>query len=204
MKRHTLAGGAWIDEDRTWLASDEANAMLRDLIANESWGQYPIKVFGKDVMQPRLITWAGDLPYRYSSQTLEPRAASPLLAQLTERVSEVAGVPFNHVLLNRYRDGKDHMGYHADDERELGLNPVIAAISLGATRRFILHQKKNRRRQRRYRLVHGSLLVMGGTIQHTWRHALPGCNTCSEPRINLTFRRLLGPPGWRSFRDGPM
>ena len=76
MKRHTLAGGAWIDEDRTWLASDEANAMLRDLIANESWGQYPIKVFGKDVMQPRLITWAGDLPYRYSSQTLEPRAAS--------------------------------------------------------------------------------------------------------------------------------
>ena len=198
MKRHVLAGGAWIDEDRSWLSQDDADAILGDLIAQESWGQYPIKVFGKDVMQPRLITWAGDLPYRYSSQTLAPRGYSPLVADLTRRVSEAVGVGFNHVLLNRYRNGKDHMGYHADDERELGLNPVIAALSLGVTRRFVLHQKKNRRKQRRYRLVHGSLLVMGGTIQHTWRHAVPKMSAVQGERINLTFRYLLGPPGCRS------
>jgi len=152
-------------------------------------------------MQPRLIAWAGDVGYRYSGQTLEPRPLTPTVAALMQGAVEATGTPFNHVLLNRYRDGMDMMGRHADNEPELGKDPLIAAISLGASRPFVLWPKDKRAKtkdKKRIELRHGQLLVMGGNIQHTWRHGVPRVAGLKEERINLTFRRLMGPPGWRS------
>jgi alkylated DNA repair dioxygenase AlkB len=114
---------------------------------------------------------------------------------------------FNHAVLNRYRDGGDHMGWHADDERELGQDPLIAALSLGAVRPFQLSPKRKRRTVRTLNLASGSLLVMGGALQHTWYHGVPVDRSASGERINLTFRKLLGPPGevpdWRPPRRPP-
>jgi alkylated DNA repair dioxygenase AlkB len=141
-----------------------------------------------------LIAWAGALPYRYSGQTLEPRAFSPALAALRDGVSERCQVDFNHLLVNRYRDGNDSMGLHADAEPELGPNPVVASLSLGASRRFVVRHKKNREDRCDLELCHGSLLVMGGTMQHHYRHGLPRTARPVGQRINVTFRRLLRAP----------
>jgi len=179
-----------------------ADALLTELIDTEPWEHRAIVVFGREIMQPRLISWAGQLAYKYSGQTLEPRELSPTLAGLCHEVSAATGTHFNHLLLNRYRDGQDHIGYHADNEPELGRDPLIASLSLGARRRFLL-KRKDHRRSKRLSLEHGSLLVMGGTLQHTWRHAVPKMARCEEERINITFRRLMGPPGWRAGPQRP-
>ncbi len=201
-RRDALPGDAWIDYESGWIPSEDAAALLASFISELPWEQRPINVFGREVMQPRLISWGGELPYRYSGQTLEPRPIHPVLLPLTDAVRERVGVPFNHVLLNRYRDGRDHLGWHADDERELGRDPVIAAVSLGAARRFVLHRKKKRSQKRNYVLGPGSLLVMGGACQHTWRHSVPKMLAVKRERINLTFRWLGGPPGWRPSSVG--
>src|SRR6185369_2643492 len=117
----------------------ELFAAMRDELA---WTEREIVLFGRRVLQPRLIAWAGELPYRYSGQTLEPRAATPTVAALMARVSAAVGVAFDHLLANRYRDGRDSMGLHADDEPELGLDPTVATLSLGATRRFVLKPRR--------------------------------------------------------------
>jgi len=197
LERTELPADAWVDYDPHWISEDQASALLQELIDGLAWEQRPIKVFNKEILQPRLLAWAGELPYHYSGQTLEIRPLAGRLAELTRAASEAVGVDFNHVLLNRYRDGRDHMGFHADNERELGRQPVIAALSVGAKRKFVLARKRNRRQKRHYMLHSGSLLVMGGACQHTWRHCVPKMTQVTGERINLTFRLLKGPPGWR-------
>ena len=192
----SLGAGAWYRYEPGWLGVSEGAALQAALTEQVAWEARSIRMFGKEILQPRLVGWAGGLPYRYSGQTLEPREAPPVLAALVARVSSEVQVPFNHVLLNRYRDGQDHMGRHADDEPELGREPVIAALSLGASRRFRL-EKKGKRVKRTQLLANGSLLVMGGTMQHRWYHAVLKEPGCREERINVTFRWLKGPPGWR-------
>ena len=191
-----LGAGAWYSYEPGWMPSDEATALQRGLTESVQWEHRSIRMFGKEIPQPRLVGWAGELPYRYSGQTLEPREAPTVLAELLVRICDEVGVSFNHVLLNRYRSGADHMGRHADDEPELGREPVIAALSLGATRRFRM-EKKGKRVRRTQKLAHGSLLVMGGTMQHRWYHAVMKESGCERERINVTFRRLEGPPGFR-------
>lgn len=193
-----LRDGAWLVHDRAWLPPDAADALLAALRDEVCWESRAIVALGRPVLQPRLVGWAGELPYRYSGQTLEPRPPGPALQALWGQVEASCGRPFNHVVLNRYRDGRDHMALHADNEPELGRCPLIAAISLGCPRPFVLEPKDRRARKARRRLLleHGSLLVMGGRTQHTWRHAVPRRDTPDE-RINVTFRWLHGPPGWR-------
>src|SRR4249920_3422250 len=121
--RILLSHGAWLEHDPEWLSPEEAGlavAALRDELA---WEQREIVLFGRRVLQPRLIAWAGDLGYRYSGQTLEPRDFTPTARRLLERVCAETGESFNHVLVNRYRSGDDSMGLHADDEPELGRDP---------------------------------------------------------------------------------
>lgn len=195
--RSDIGDGAWIAYVDDWLTPKEADQLWVALIADVVWSQRSIVLFGRDVLQPRQIGWGGDLPYRYSGRSLEPRPMPEVLAGLCARMASEVGVPFNHALLNRYRDGLDHMGFHADDERELGRNPVIAGVSLGATRTFVMTPKLDRRCRRTWPLRHGSLFVMGGTCQHTWRHAVPKQLSVRGERVNITVRRLLGPPGWR-------
>jgi alkylated DNA repair dioxygenase AlkB len=206
--RVELESGAWVTLTEGWLSADEGGAIYECMLRELSWEQRFIVLFGKRVLQPRLIAWAGELPYRYSGQTLEPRAWPEHVRGLLERVNEATEAGFNHVLANRYRDGKDSMGYHADAEPELGLDPIVATVSLGAARRFLLRRHERRqasmcddvRRPRREApltllLTQGSLLVMGGTCQRHYRHAIPRENVVpAGERISLTFRRLLAAP----------
>ena len=118
--RISLAADAWLDFEPGWLSAEEAARCLAAVRAEVTWARREIVLYGKRIMQPRLVGWAGDVPYRYSGQTLEPRPFTETVHALTGRVNEFAGTRFNHVLLNRYRDGHDNMGMHADDEPELG------------------------------------------------------------------------------------
>lgn len=206
MRRFELESGAWVTLTEGWLEPAEGAAIFECMLHELRWEQRFIVLFGKRVLQPRLIAWAGELPYRYSGQTLEPRAWPGVVRGLLERVNETTAAGFNHVLINRYRDGRDGMGYHADAEPELGLDPVVATLSLGAPRRFWLRRHRGRanvcvrEQQRReaplvLQLEQGSLLVMGGTCQRHYRHAIPRENTRpAGERISLTFRRLLAAP----------
>ena len=202
MEHIPLRDGAWLDYDESWLAPDEAHALMTCLREELVWEERPIIAQGKEVLQRRLIAWAGELPYRYSGQTLEPRTPTETLRGLMERIEAFVGHPFNHAVLNLYRDGRDHMSMHADNEPELGRDPTIASLSLGAARRFVLKPKDKRARKDIWRrsLPSGSLLVMGGRMQHTWRHGVPQMSSLKEERINLTLRLLKGEPGWREPR----
>jgi alkylated DNA repair dioxygenase AlkB len=193
--RSVLASGAWLDHEPSWLARGEADALSRAVSEELAWEQRAIVLFGRSVLQPRLIAWAGDVGYRYSGQTLEPRPFPPCLSDVCDRVRRRAGIPFNHVLANRYRDGRDSMGLHADDEPELGPDPVVATVSLGATRRFVLKsRRKTTAGSRQIDLDHGSLLVMGGTCQRHYVHGVPRQAGVDGERISLTFRWLQRSP----------
>jgi alkylated DNA repair dioxygenase AlkB len=193
--RVDLGGGAWLEYGPDFLSAAEADRVLASLRDELTWEAREIVLFGRRVRQPRLIAWAGSPGYRYSGQTLEPREPTPSTAILMARVGEHTGVPFNHVLLNRYRDGADSIGLHADDEPELGRDPVVATLSLGATRRFVLKpRRKSLGTSRSLDVRHGSLLVMGGTCQRHYVHGVPRQSDAAGERISLTFRRVRRAP----------
>lgn len=179
--------------DPHWLPAGEADALLRDLLATVPWETHRIRLFGREVDSPRLSCWIGDphAAYTYSGTRFEPKPWPDALRSIRARVAAACGVEFNSVLANLYRDGRDAMGWHRDDERELGPQPVIASLSLGATRRFVLKHVADPSRRRAIDLAPGSLLVMRGETQRHYRHALPRTATPVRPRINLTFRRIL-------------
>jgi alkylated DNA repair dioxygenase AlkB len=188
--RIDLDPGSWLElEDDFW---PDAAALLATLQAELRWEQREIVLFGRKVMQPRLIAWAGQVPYRYSGQTLEPRPFTPSVARVMEAVRRRAETPFDHVLVNRYRDGQDSMGLHADAELELGSNPRVATLSLGATRRFVL-KPRERAPARAFDLRSGSLLVMGGACQSRFRHGIPRQPAVRDERVSLTFRWIRNP-----------
>ncbi|MGI9291783.1 MAG: alpha-ketoglutarate-dependent dioxygenase AlkB family protein [Gammaproteobacteria bacterium] len=180
-----------------FLSADQAAACLHILLQEIDWRHDSVRVFGRSHPIPRRHQWYADegLMYRWSGITLQPLSWFPALNELRSQVSAAAGCDFNSVLCNLYRDGNDSMGWHADDEPELGEQPVIASLSLGAARDFQLRRKGQEQKQRRvartFTLTPGSLLLMQGNSQRDWLHALPKRKRVSEPRINLTFRRIL-------------
>lgn len=189
--RIELDGGAWLEYLPAWIHAPDADRLLAALRDELAWEHREIVMFGRRVLQPRLIAWAGSPGYRYSGQTLEPRAPTPTTAALMTRVVEHTRVRFNHVLINRYRDGADSIGLHADDEPELGRDPIVATLSLGATRRFVLKPRRARfGPSRSLDVDHGSLLVMGGTCQRRYVHGVPRQSGAVGERISLTFRHL--------------
>jgi len=141
---------------------------------------------------PRLIAWYGEpeAVYTYSGVRHVPMPFTPELAVIRARIEELSGAPFNSALANLYRDGRDGMGWHADNEAELGRNPVIASVSLGATRRFTLRHRRRKGLTEALDLEPGSLLVMEGETQHHWLHALPKTTRPVGERINLTYRLI--------------
>lgn len=168
----------------------ESDEFFERLKEEPSWKQEPIKLFGKTIMQPRLTALYGDpkLPYGYSGIKMIPHPFSPTLLAIKARIESLAGVKFTHVLLNRYRDGKDSMGWHRDNEKELGINPVIASVSFGAARDFHLRLYDTKSEKLTLNLSHGSLLIMKGLTQHHWEHQIPKRANLVGERINLTFR----------------
>ena len=180
-------------EARLWpsaLRPDEAGELFAELRRTIDWQQESILMFGRRVLVPRLVAWHGDpgTSYTYSGTLHQPLPWTSPLARIRDRVSELSCARFNAVLLNLYRDGRDGMGWHADDEAELGRDPVIASVSLGATRRFCLRHRKRRNLKLDLPLAPGSLLCMAGATQHHWVHALPKTRAAVGERINLTFR----------------
>jgi alkylated DNA repair dioxygenase AlkB len=177
--------------DQAFFSPAESDRLFRQLSEQIAWRQEKIRLCGKEFNQPRLTAWYGDAgaSYTYSNLTLQPLAWLAPLAEIRERCSEAARTQFNSVLLNLYRDGQDSMGWHQDNEPELGANPVIASVSFGATRQFQFRHKKRRDLNVvSLELTHGSLLLMKGTTQHHWRHQVPKSSKVAEARINLTFR----------------
>lgn len=177
------------------VSTGESAALLAALTDGVAWQRQSITLFGKTYRQPRLIGWMGDpgCTYRYSGTRWQPQPWHPLVADLRERIAAATGATFNSVLLNLYRDGRDSMGFHADDEPELGPEPVIASLSLGAERPLHFRPRRNREEPtRRFPLADGSLLLMRGATQAHWHHAIPKTRRPIGPRLNLTFRRILG------------
>jgi len=184
--------GADLAFDPHWLSTPGADALLATLQAEVPWEVHRLRLFGREVASPRLSCWIGDpeAVYVYSGTRFTPHPWPPVLQALRARLADALGTGFNSVLANLYRDGRDAMGWHSDDEPELGPAPVIASLSLGATRRFVLKARDGNAHRLALELPHGSLLVMRGATQHHYRHALPRTARPVGPRINLTFRRI--------------
>jgi alkylated DNA repair dioxygenase AlkB len=193
VRRWNLDDGGALTLHEDWLAPAAAAQLFGMLLEEIDWKQRSIRMMGREVLQPRLTAWYGDAAYTYSGVTLAPLPWMPLLSELRDHLIADVGECFNSVLCNMYRTGADSMGLHSDDEKELGPRPVIASVSLGAARRFVLRHKRKREPPVTVELTHGSLLVMGGTAQAFWKHAVPKDPSATGPRINLTFRRILGP-----------
>lgn len=169
------------------------DAILRQLIADVPWRQENIVVWNKMYAQPRLTAWYGDSDsyYTYSGIRLAPLPWADLLLEIKKRIEIVAAESFNSVLLNYYRDNRDSMGFHSDDEPELGARPAIASLSLGEERTFILkHRQKKSVKSVRLRLASGSLLLMKGETQRYWKHRIAKETRPCGARVNLTFRRI--------------
>jgi alkylated DNA repair dioxygenase AlkB len=185
--------GADLAWDPQWLSPGAAGDLFERLQAGIDWQTHRIRLFGRWVDSPRRSCWIGDpgARYRYSGADFEPHPWPAALAGVRERLAEELGGPFNSVLANLYRDGNDAMGWHADDEPELGPTPVIASLSLGQSRRFLIKHRRDPDRRLALDLPAGSLLVMRGRTQADFRHALPRSRRAPGARINLTFRRIL-------------
>lgn len=176
-----------------FLSRITADDFYKSLMQDLNWKQYNIRIFGKEIPQPRLTAFYGEIttPYTYSNLTLNPLKLTTDLEEIKNRIECKTGMNFTHCLANLYRDGNDSMGWHADDERELGKKPVIASVSFGGIRKFQLKHKVKSHLKYELDLEHGSLLIMKGTTQEYWKHQIPKTKKEVAPRINLTFRRIL-------------
>ena len=178
---------------RDFLSLDQALEYENLLLNTIEWKQEEVFVFGKTHKEPRKTAWYGDQEcvYSYAGKTNYPMPWTDELVQLKSDIEAfVPGTRFNSVLLNQYRDGNDKMGWHSDNEKELGKNPFIASLSLGATRFFDLKHKRIKSLKKRLELPAGSLLIMCGALQENWLHQIPQQKTIKERRINLTFREV--------------
>jgi len=173
-----------------FLLKTDAEDLYKKLLVGLNWQQHPIRMFGKTMLQPRLIAWYGDqdIQYTYSQTTLVAKGWDDDLKQIQEALKQHFQLNFNSVLANLYRDGQDSMGWHSDNEKELGTQPIIASISLGAARSLQFRQKAPPKTKTSILLESGSLLLMQGNAQEHWQHQIAKTKKVKTPRINLTFR----------------
>jgi alkylated DNA repair dioxygenase AlkB len=175
-----------------WLDNETADSLLYLFQRELDWSEGEIKMFGKKIKIPRLQAWYGDAGtnYEYSGVTMHPIPWHDELYTLKARCEHQCGSAFNSVLANLYRHGQDSMGMHSDDEAELGIEPIIASVSLGEVRNFDFKHQVNGDKFR-LPLEHGSLLIMSGKTQKYWQHGIAKTKKQIEPRINFTFRQIL-------------
>ena len=183
---------AHIDYYPNFFNSDVADELYEILFKKIKWEIKPVTVFGKTYPQPRLTAlYSYDTrPYSYSNLKLEPIAVTKELHEIFKLIEKEINIKFNSVLLNLYRDGQDSNGWHADNEKELGKNPIIASITLGEVRPFHFKHRIIKEEKHKINLEHGSLLLMYGEMQHYWVHHIPKTKKEIKPRINLTFRNI--------------
>ena len=189
-----------------FFSQEESSVFLKALSQEIQWKQKSIRIFGKNILEPRLTAWYGDphAVYAYSGVSMAPYPWIPILIKIKSRVENACEANFNSVLLNLYRDHRDSMGMHSDDEKELGAQPIIASVSLGETRRFVLkHRIQKNNPSKTYWLHSGSLIIMRGDTQKSWKHGIPKESQFCGPRINLTFRNILKPSEKNRLRHSP-
>lgn len=167
----------------------ESDKYILILKSNILWKQESMNMYGKKIDFPRLTAWYGnnDKPYSFSGITLQPLPWTSEILSIKNKIEPIAKTEFNSVLLNLYRDGNDSISWHTDAEKELGINPIIASVNFGATRKFQLRHIKTKEKLE-IELTHGSLLIMQGELQHFWQHQVPKTSKVVGERINLTFR----------------
>tara|TARA_R110002094_G_scaffold39468_1_gene52040 strand:+ start:1412 stop:2005 length:594 start_codon:yes stop_codon:yes gene_type:complete len=168
----------------------ESDFLLEKLLKNTNWQQDTITVFGKTHLQPRLTAFYADnnKPYKYSNIIMQPHEFDGELLKIKNTIETELNIKFTSCLANLYRDGKDSNGWHADNEKELGKNPIIASVSFGTERAFHFKHRFNKNLKQKLTLEHGSLLLMKGKTQANWLHQIPKTKKEIEKRINLTFR----------------
>jgi alkylated DNA repair dioxygenase AlkB len=178
---------------RGFLPPEERFKLLPLLRRSLYWRQDNITIFGKKVKQPRLTAWYGEpnLHYAYSGLCLETIPWTSTLLKIRKQVEALGIGNYNAVLLNYYRDGNDSMGYHSDDEPELGPNPIIAIVSLGQRRKLQMKKKKSPERPLNFWLENGDLFIMAGATQHYWYHQIPKSPSAQSARLSLTFRNII-------------
>jgi alkylated DNA repair dioxygenase AlkB len=171
----------------------ESQTYFEHLTHTIQWKQEELRIYGRMVKTPRLTAWYGDAgaAYTYSGVRFEGLPWTAELLEIKQKVETAFGAKFNSVLLNLYRDGRDSMGWHSDDEQELGLNPVIASVNLGQERRFDFRRRENHTLKHSVMLGNGSVLLMKGDIQHRWQHQIAKTAKPIGMRINLTFRKIV-------------
>jgi alkylated DNA repair dioxygenase AlkB len=171
----------------------DSMAVFKELQEDLSWRQDKITLYGKTHDVPRLQAWYADpgLTYTYSHIQLQPVQWHPLLIELKKQIEQYSNESFNSVLCNYYRTGNDYVAWHADDEKELGTKPIIASLSLGGARKFVLREKKNKTNKIELNLGSGDLLLMCGRTQEIFEHQIVKTKKEVEGRINLTFRRII-------------
>lgn len=172
---------------------EESDRLFRMLTRNIAWMQEPVIVMGKRIMQPRLTAWYGDpgRSYTYSGITMNPHPWTPHLLFIRQQIEAASRHSFNSALLNYYRDGKDSVGWHRDNEKSLGPNPVVASISFGAARTFHFRHYSDKALKQKLVLTHGSFLLMAGATQHNWLHGILKEPAITSGRINITFRNIV-------------
>ena len=173
---------------------DQSQLYLKHLTNDIKWKREKIRMWGREIVTKKRIAWYADegKSYTYSGSTFHPDQWNELLLEIKKHVEQYIKFQFNSVLLNEYPNGKVGMGWHSDDERELGIDPIIASLSFGANRDFIFKHKTDKSFENiKIYLKNGSLLLMLGSTQHHWKHSLPKRLKVREPRINLTFRKIL-------------
>ena len=175
-----------------FISSSDADRIFSSALNEIPWESSTIKMYGKEVLIPRLQCWIGDpgCEYAYSGKSLQRYDFFEPLIEIRSLIQNQLGIYFNSVLANLYRDGNDSMGFHADDEPELGNNPVIASLSLGAERPLVF-QNKDKTETKTFDQPHGSLMLMQGVTQSAWKHGIRKSKKISEPRINFTFRNII-------------
>ncbi|WP_373099740.1 MULTISPECIES: alpha-ketoglutarate-dependent dioxygenase AlkB family protein [Pasteurellaceae] len=178
-------------------APDKADFLLHELLTHIPWRHDEAMIGGKRIQTARQVAWYGDADFSYTYSGVSHIALpwNALLLPLKQRVEselvQVSPTQFNSCLLNLYQSGNEGMAWHSDDERELGKNTVIASLSFGATRKFAFKHKLSLEKREMW-LKHGQLIVMRGTTQSHWQHAVMKSSKISEPRVNLTFRTIVG------------
>ncbi len=176
-----------------FFSSEVASEYFEVLLKETYWQEDTIKIFGKEYLQPRLTALQGssEKTYTYSGITMHPKPLSKTILKIKNKVEDYSQEKFNTVMLNLYRNGNDSNGWHSDNEKELGKNPIIASVSFGEERWFHLRHKMNKPLKHKMLLENGSLLIMKGTTQHFWHHQIPKTKKIVSERINLTFRKLF-------------
>lgn len=171
-----------------------ADDLLQEIDDSLSFSRPSIRMYGRTTQLPRSVAWIADnqLSYGYAGISTEPMPWPAFLMPTRFAIETRTGYPFNSVLVNRYKDGNDTVGWHSDDEPELGPAPIIASLSLGATRRFLLRNKRTKETFH-FDLAHGDLLLMLGECQLEFTHSVPRTRHVVAPRVNLTFRNLIAP-----------